>query len=195
MNRKLLSRNIGQQIRVRPVPWRVDGSGHRLTDRDDQWTLDAVDVHPVRVRIHNIATGHTVELASDNVAEWRSPGFLLLRCQLILRPRAVDIEPINRGSPLFPSPPKAEDLERPLPTSQGGYGNGMTLSSRTPLGGGGQPDLPRALESLRSALTSVEASQAQLEHSRPCPKCRKMTDRSICPNCRLILRCNLVKKW
>jgi hypothetical protein len=163
MNRRLLSKNIGQQLRLRPVPWRVDENGHRLPDKDDLWTLDAVDDHPARVRIHNIATGHSAELASDNVLEWRSPGFLLLHCQLILRPRAVDIEPIHRGSPLFPQPPTPDSVVQ-------------------------ETERLAELDHLRSALRSMETRQRQLERSQPCPKCGNLTDRAICPNCRLILR-------
>lgn len=165
MNVKQLFKNVSQQVRLRPMPWRIDRRGQRLPDRDDTWILDAVEDSPARVRVHNIATGHTVELASDNVAEWRSPGFLLLRCQLILRPHAVDIEPIQRGSPLFPTPPQAEDTRR--------SGHSVDVS---------------ALESLQTALSSIQERQAQLERSRPCPKCGTMTDRAICPNCRLFLR-------
>lgn len=43
----------------------------------------------------NIQTGHFVELQPDNVREYRSPDFLLLRCQLTLDGPNVHIEPIH----------------------------------------------------------------------------------------------------
>ncbi len=45
------------------------------------------------VRLHNIATGHDFTLGTDNIREYRTPDFLLLRCQLTLRGPAVLIEP------------------------------------------------------------------------------------------------------
>jgi hypothetical protein len=165
MNRKQLSRNIGQMIRLRPLPWRIDWNRRRLDDVDDMWMLDGVDDHPARVRLHHIATGHIIELASDNVEEWRSPDFLLLRCQIIIGPLGVDIEPIRRGSPLFPTPANNQSPQ--------------TIWD---------PVDVEALKSLRTALKSVEDRQAQLERSHPCPKCGTITDHAICPNCRFILR-------
>ena len=43
---------------------------------------------------------HFVELQPDNVREYRSPDYLLLRCQLIITDRTIEIEPIigSRGS-------------------------------------------------------------------------------------------------
>ncbi len=43
--------------------------------------------------MHNIATGHDFTLGTDNIREYRTPDFLLLRCQLTLRGPAVLIEP------------------------------------------------------------------------------------------------------
>jgi hypothetical protein len=103
VNAKELRKNVGAPFRIRPIPWRVDANGRRLKDVDYQWRLDAVDMSPIKVRLINTATGHVVELEPDNVIERRSPDFLMLRCQLILEPTGVGIEPIFRGTPVTPA--------------------------------------------------------------------------------------------
>jgi hypothetical protein len=59
--------------------------------------------------------GHVVELEADNIIERRSPDFLMLRCQLILRPSGVEIEPVFRGSPVLPDPPSRHIVAPPRP--------------------------------------------------------------------------------
>src|SRR5437868_1623659 len=105
MNAKELKKNIGSLFRLRPLPWRFDKAGNRLEDSDDSWRLDAVDVSPLRIRIVNISTGHFVDLEADNFIERRSPDFLMLRCQLSVRPSGLAIEPIFRGTPVVPTSP------------------------------------------------------------------------------------------
>jgi hypothetical protein len=100
MNTSQLRKNIGQNFRIRPMPLRVDGEGRLLAPIDDEWRLDGVEDGPARILLVNVSTHHCVELESDNVQERRSPNFLLLRCQLTLRPRTVEIEPISKGSPI-----------------------------------------------------------------------------------------------
>lgn len=78
----------------------MDVDGTQLPARDDQWRLDEVSERPARIRLHNISTGHFVELESDNVQERRSPDFLLLRCNVIISARGIAIEPISRGTPI-----------------------------------------------------------------------------------------------
>ena len=59
---------------------------------------------------HNLRTAHVVVLGSDNVREFRTPHFLLLRCQLMLTEEQVLIEPLvgGGGGPTTPEP--APDL-------------------------------------------------------------------------------------
>jgi hypothetical protein len=103
MNAKELKKNIGSLFRLRPLPWRFDGGGNRLEDSDDRWRLEAVDASPARIRIVNISTGHVADLEADNIIERRSPDFLILRCQLSVRPGGLSIEPIFRGTPVVPT--------------------------------------------------------------------------------------------
>jgi len=97
VNLKHLAKRIGANFRLRPLPERVDASGQHLPSIDDFWRLDRLLDAPNRLELHNISTGHSVALQTDNVREFRSPDFLMLRCQLILRPTTVEIEPIIKG--------------------------------------------------------------------------------------------------
>src|SRR5687767_15071653 len=99
MNAKQLSKNVGHLFRLRPQPWRLDGRGQRLPDSDDSWKLRSVNSGPARITIANLSTGHVLELESDNIMERRSPDFVMLRCQVIITPTGITIEPIHRGAP------------------------------------------------------------------------------------------------
>ena len=94
MNLKELSKRIGNTFRFRPLPVRLDADGSRLPESDDQWRLEAILENPTRLRLVNIHTSHVLELGSDNVREYRSPDFLLLRCNLFISAEGIRIEPI-----------------------------------------------------------------------------------------------------
>jgi len=86
-----LKKDIGKQFRIRPLPERWNKAGQRHV-RDDPWSLDRVTHR--HFKITNLSTGQSKELVLDNVRDYRSPDFLILHCQLILRDHAVDIEPL-----------------------------------------------------------------------------------------------------
>lgn len=91
-----LRKNIGSQLRLRPIPIRLrTATGEVLPPEDDQWTL--LRIENGRVELHNIRTGHVAQLGNDNIREYRTPDFLLLRCQLTLTERNVLIEPLTGG--------------------------------------------------------------------------------------------------
>ncbi len=104
MNTKQLSKQLGTPFRLRPQPIRVDSNGNRLSTGDDQWRLDDVLEGPARLRLTNLCTNQSILLEWDNIIERRSPDFLLLRCQLLVGPESVAIEPIHRGTPIQPAP-------------------------------------------------------------------------------------------
>ena len=100
MNVKQLNKQLGTNLRLRPLPIRIGLDGTLLPRSDDLWQLEAILDQPSRIRLANIHTHHFVELQPDNVREYRSPDYLLLRCQLIITDRTIEIEPIigSRGS-------------------------------------------------------------------------------------------------
>ena len=95
MNLRQLKKQDGSFLRLRPLPVRLDNAGHHLPSVDDQWRIRIVQgAHPC-IRLVNNVTGHAVELQPDNIKEYRSPDFLLLRCQIIIGPKDVSIEPVE----------------------------------------------------------------------------------------------------
>jgi len=97
MNLDQLRKNLGHLMRLRPLPIRRGPKAEQLESIDDPWRLEAILPSPTRVRLSNIRTHHFVELQSDNVRSFQSPDFLLLRCQLTISARGIDIEPILDG--------------------------------------------------------------------------------------------------
>jgi hypothetical protein len=105
VNTQQLRNNIGQLLRLRPHPQRVTGyadtistltSGDPRLERhtvktDYDWLL--VDVTSGGVALRCPYTGHEVSLGPDNVREFRTPNFLLLKGQLILEGDGVRFEP------------------------------------------------------------------------------------------------------
>ena len=106
MNAEQLKKNVGQLMRLRPHPVLVElqplvlTTGQRVLQRreekvDYKWRIEEVREG---VKLHCTSTGHVITLGADNVREFRTPDFLLLRCQLTLGGNAVHIEPIwERG--------------------------------------------------------------------------------------------------
>jgi len=101
MNLSQLNKQVGTNLRLRPLPIRIGTDGVSLPQIDDQWHLERILDKPSRIRLINIATGHFIELQPDNVREYRSPDFLILRCQLTIKGPNIKIEPItgNQGTP------------------------------------------------------------------------------------------------
>jgi hypothetical protein len=101
MNRGQIEKQLGLLMRLRPFPIRVGQDGQVLPQIDDHWRLEAILDGPTRLKLSNQATGHVLELQSDNVREYRSPDFLLLRCQLTIDSRGVHIEPVHQFNEVF----------------------------------------------------------------------------------------------
>jgi hypothetical protein len=108
MNADHLRKNVGERLRLRPYPQRVEsyGSGVSVLSSggpsyqknvvlvDYDWVLEAVDEKTKEVTLTCPFTGHQVTLGADNVREYRTPHFLMLKCQLILEGDQVRVEPL-----------------------------------------------------------------------------------------------------
>jgi len=94
MNTDQLKKQVGQLMKLRPLPLRIGYRGEDLGPSDDDWSLVEVTTKPKAAVLRNTATGHAVTLQADNVREFRSPHHLILRCLLIMRGREIIIEPI-----------------------------------------------------------------------------------------------------
>lgn len=93
MNASQLKKNLHSRVRLRPLPRRLDNrTGSWLQPLDDEWLIR--EITSTGVRLHNIRTDHDFTLGADNIREYRTPDFLLLRCQLTLHGPAILVEPI-----------------------------------------------------------------------------------------------------
>jgi hypothetical protein len=99
MNKEQFKKNIGKRLKLRPLvqqrvlSWESPGlGGELLPASDDEWIAEKMLDSGVDLK--NIATGHVITLGFDNIREFRSPDFLLLRCKLTLEGNQVIIEPI-----------------------------------------------------------------------------------------------------
>ncbi|MGH9459654.1 MAG: hypothetical protein ACRD1X_00405 [Vicinamibacteria bacterium] len=104
MNARQFRKSLGQRLRLRPIPKRQLADATPLHLIDDEWFVERIEEH--HVVLHNLRTGHILELGFDNIREFRSPHFLLLRCQVILRGISIVIEP-------FVAPEPARERRRP----------------------------------------------------------------------------------
>ncbi|MGH9460196.1 MAG: hypothetical protein ACRD1X_03200 [Vicinamibacteria bacterium] len=98
MNAKQFSKNLGRRVRLRPIAKRQLADGTPLPLIDDEWFVERIEEH--HVVLHNLRTDHILELGFDNIREFRSPQFLLLRCQVTLRGISVIIEPFVVPEPV-----------------------------------------------------------------------------------------------
>jgi hypothetical protein len=102
MNIKYLQKQLRTPLRLRPLPVRINAEGETLPNCDDGWFLEQIrEEEPTGVTLTNTASGHILELRPDNIKEWRSPDFLLLRCKVIIHPQAIEIEPIYGNNDIF----------------------------------------------------------------------------------------------
>jgi hypothetical protein len=113
---QLKKKNQGSTVHLRPVPARFQTMTQTfLSPIDDPWTIYKVE--DGKVELHNLRTAHVVVLGSDNVREFRSPNFLLLRCQLTLTDEQVLIEPLVGGGG-GPTPEPVTDRALPAPAPE-----------------------------------------------------------------------------
>lgn len=92
MNRKRLSENVGRLLKLRPMVRRYDDDRNRLPDLDDEWQVNRVDADSVA--LFNPRTRHSFDLGFDNIKNFQSPNYLILRCQISLVKEGVHIEPL-----------------------------------------------------------------------------------------------------
>jgi hypothetical protein len=92
MNKSQASKWINKEYRIRPRAIHVGPSGARVADQDSRWLVR--EVADDAVIMLEVGTGITVTLGLDNVREFRSPDYLLLRCQLTIRDGVATSEPI-----------------------------------------------------------------------------------------------------
>ena len=83
---------IGKEFRIRPIAIQLTNAGEELPQVDAKWLVR--DVSNTAATILKVGTDYPWQLGLDNVREYRTPDFLLLRCQLTLRGNEISSEPI-----------------------------------------------------------------------------------------------------
>jgi hypothetical protein len=92
MNKSQASKWVGKEFRLRPRAIHITPFGARIPERDSRWLVR--DVTDDAVTLAEVGTDMMVTLGLDNVREFRSPDYLLLRSQLTIRDGVATSEPI-----------------------------------------------------------------------------------------------------
>jgi hypothetical protein len=95
MNTDALKQDVAKKFKLRPTVQRRTILGQALPAMDDWWELVRVTTNPKGVELRNLSTGHVAVLEADNVKEYRSPHFLILKCRLYIGPEGLAIEPLT----------------------------------------------------------------------------------------------------
>ena len=107
MNIDQMKKDVGRALHLRPLPQLVESYGTEVSvltsaepryhkdvlAADYDWIVEAVDDKAKTVTLACPFTGHRVTLGADNVREYRTPHFLMLKCQLILEGDQVRVQP------------------------------------------------------------------------------------------------------
>lgn len=91
--RQLVEKNRNQPVLLRPKTIRMTPEGEPLPFLDDEWRLS--EGGGKSIQLDNTRTGHTIKLGADNIQEFRTPNFLMLKCRLTLTGRKVLLEPFT----------------------------------------------------------------------------------------------------
>ena len=109
-------KNLGIDVKIRPMARsETVGTGSVPTPIDDLWKVQNVESRAVELL--NLRTKQSVEIRGDNFREFRTPNFLILRCQLTLTEKDVLIEPIVGGGG-GPTTEPATDTALPAPAPE-----------------------------------------------------------------------------
>lgn len=93
MNKRQFRKKLHQWVRLRPIAKRRNPlTGAWLEPIDDPWAVEAIA--DAGVQLKNLRTDHVKLLGWDNLREYRTPGFLRLRCELTLTGPVVLVEPL-----------------------------------------------------------------------------------------------------
>lgn len=91
--RELVLKNGDKHLRVRPFPL-IDKRGQLVPLRDEQNRWMVMPAQDRKIQIQSVWFPHMKTLGGDNILGFHEPNFLRLKCQLIFRGQALDIEPL-----------------------------------------------------------------------------------------------------
>jgi hypothetical protein len=105
-----VQKSVGEKFRLRPIPARIRPDGGSLPVSDDPWRIEAATSDTRGVQLVNVLTGQSVHLHGDDLREFHSPDFLVLRCALTIQGDRIVIESSMR--PRGPIPPSRYQASR-----------------------------------------------------------------------------------
>jgi len=92
MNLAELAKHEDRVYEMRPIP--LSKIGTKLTKvRYNEWKITVFKSRG-EIQIRHMATDHQLNLGLDNFHEYRSPNFLMLKCQLIFEGALLKSEPM-----------------------------------------------------------------------------------------------------
>lgn len=89
MNFKRLKDNIGNTLRLRPPA--IIQIGETLVPQDISWKL--ISCENQVLKLEGLDPLRLLEIGSDNIHEFRTPDFLMLKCKITIKDKNVEIEP------------------------------------------------------------------------------------------------------
>lgn len=96
LNLDQLAKHSDSIYELRPVPLLKTGTT-LAPARNNQWKVSVLRASG-EIQLRSILTGHQINLGLDNFREYRSPKFLLLKCQLIFEGALIHIEPLPNST-------------------------------------------------------------------------------------------------
>ena len=106
MNADQMKKDVGRRLLLRPLPQQAQSYGTAVSalsssgpryeknalPADYEWVVEVVTAKDVTLACP--FTGHRITLRFDNIREYRTPNFLILKCQLLLEGDQVRVEPL-----------------------------------------------------------------------------------------------------
>lgn len=92
MNRDQLDASVGKEFRLRPVV-SIGDESERPTPHDDRWRL--IRCSNSILELANVRTNQSLEIGIDHLHDFRTPDFLMLKCQVTMVGTNVQIEPTS----------------------------------------------------------------------------------------------------
>lgn len=94
--KNFMKKNIYKTVQIRPGVIRKTTDGGTFKD-DDEWRV--MEGAEGTIGLRNTRTEHHLSLGVDNIKEFRTPNFLLLRCQITLQDNGFKIDPLPSYCP------------------------------------------------------------------------------------------------
>lgn len=104
MNLKELAKHQDRIYRIEPAPLSKVGT-KVAPSRYNEWKIRVLKSRGI-LEIRNITTGHQLDLGFDHYYDFRTPDFLMLKCQLTMEGASLHMKPLPDPRATGPRPPR-----------------------------------------------------------------------------------------